>query len=297
MKTKQNIPKSQSVARRFHGHLRRVVVPHKGNQYRPHLIRRYGLIAVLLCIVAAQLGHVRLAGRAVLGAQTDLTPAALMAATNQERVRAGVVPLQSNDALTRAAYLKAQDMFSKQYWAHVAPDGTTPWSWFLKVGYTYSAAGENLAKNFSTAEATTAAWMASPEHRQNLLNKNYRDVGYAVMDGVLQGKATTLIVALYGAPAAKAGVVARTTVDAPPATSLSPLVRLGIAVQSLSPAVLGSLVLAAFAAGVALAAHAYRDKLPKHLARSWYRHHGILKAGGMVAVMAVIIIMYSGGQI
>lgn len=282
---------------RLHGYVRHLLVPHKANQYRPHLVRRYGLAAVLLVAAVAWMSSVRLPQTAVLGAEARFTPAELLTLSNKERTANGEAPLAYNPALAHAAYLKAQDMFAKHYWAHVAPDGTTPWSWFKDVGYNYQAAGENLAKNFPTAQATTVAWMASPEHRQNILNKNYQDVGYAVLDGTLDGKATTLVVALYGQPAATPAVSGAAVVSAPPRYSFSPLTWLGLTVQSLSPAVLGALILLLLAASVALAAHAYRRKLPRSLRDSWYRHHGAMKAVGLLAFIIFIINISAGGQI
>ena len=59
-----------------------------------------------------------------------------------------------NPKLNEAAQLKAQDMFRYNYWAHTSPRGVEPWKWLGDVGYTYSIAGENLAKNYPTAVAT-----------------------------------------------------------------------------------------------------------------------------------------------
>jgi len=56
-------------------------------------------------------------------------------------------------------------------------------------------------------------------------------------------------------------------------------------------------VLIALAAGVALAAHAYRRKLPKTLRQSWYRHHGLYKAAGMMSLGVMVIFLSGGGQI
>ena len=62
--------------------------------------------------------------------------------------------------------MKAQDMATLGYFAHVSPDGKTPWYWIEKVGYDYQYAGENLAINFSDSKDVTNAWMASPLHKE-----------------------------------------------------------------------------------------------------------------------------------
>jgi hypothetical protein len=89
-------------------------------------------------------------------------------------------------------------MFSKDYWAHNAPDGTTPWVFIKGAGYNYIYAGENLARGFSSAQDVITAWMNSPEHRQNVLSPNYQNVGFAVSTGKLNGEDTVLVVEMLG---------------------------------------------------------------------------------------------------
>jgi len=273
--------------------------PHKANHYRPHLVRRQGLSIVLAFMVMGHMLYNIGTGGSVLGARTTMTDAQLLTATNTEREKYGFEKLGLNDKLAQAAALKAQDMFEKQYWAHESPDGVTPWHWIQQTEYGYDYAGENLAKNFHTAESTVTAWMASSEHRANLLSAQYSDVGFAVVEGMLDGQATTLVVALYGHEVTQSAPapLETTTTSAPIDQSLSPIARLGVAIQSLSPAALGSVVVLFFVAMVALAAHGYRKKLPKKLQQSWYRHHGLMKASGLISLSIVVLVLYSGGQI
>ena len=65
-------------------------------------------------------------------------------------------------------------MIAKNYWAHNAPDGASPWSFFKNVGYRYLYAGENLARDFGDSASVVNAWMNSPTHRDNLLSGRYR---------------------------------------------------------------------------------------------------------------------------
>lgn len=276
-------------------------VPHKANQYRPHLIRSYGLVVVLLLIIGVQGTYNFAKTGSVLGVQASITSDQLLNDTNNQRVESKLPTLKLNSQLSQAAYLKANDMFQSQYWAHISPSGVTPWHWFNAAGYNYDYAGENLAKNFTTADAATTAWMASTEHRANILGAHYTDVGFAVVTGVLQGQNTVLIVALFGDPASQgtpavAGVQTKNLNAAPP-QSINIITRVGMAVQSLTPAALGSAFLMIIVAGVALAAHFYRRKLPKALQQSWYRHHGVLKAAGTMSLLLVVVVLYGGGQI
>ncbi len=278
-----------------------VFIPHKGNQYRPHLIRRYGILTVLLLVIGVQAGYNLAVTGSVLGSHVSVTDNALLDTTNAQRIAQHLPALKLNSQLSEAAYEKANDMYKQQYWAHVAPDGTTPWSWFSRVGYSYSYAGENLAKNFTTADAATTAWMASPEHRANILDSHYTDVGFAVVSGTLNGENTLLIVALYGEPTGVVAVAGAQTgvVTAAPTTAqpISVITRVGMSLQSLTPAALGSIVLLIAMAGVAFTAHLYRDKLPKAFNQSWRRHHGLIKATGMISLVVMLVALYGGGQI
>lgn len=108
----------------------------------------------------------------------------LLELTNKERVAAGVGELILSQALNQSAADKCADMQAKNYWAHDAPDGTTPW-YFIEQYTNYTHAGENLAKDFQTNAGIVTGWMGSPGHRANLLATKYTYVGFAVCDGVL----------------------------------------------------------------------------------------------------------------
>jgi Cysteine-rich secretory protein family len=134
--------------------------------------------------------------------------AALVDMANGSRVENGVGGLTLNPVLQKVAQLKANDMAAKGYFAHVAPDGTDPWHWFSEAGYAFSYAGENLALDFSDSRDVSNAWMNSPTHRANILDKNFTEVGIATAQGMYQGRPTTFVVQAFGAPAKSAQVAA-----------------------------------------------------------------------------------------
>jgi len=136
----------------------------------------------------------------VLGYASNINVTDLLTDTNQMREKDRLEPLVFNEALSKAAYQKAMDMFEDDYWSHVAPDGKEPWDFILAENYDYTYAGENLAKNFSASSDVVKAWMESPSHRENLLNRNYKEVGFAVVNGTLGGIETTLVVQMFGQP-------------------------------------------------------------------------------------------------
>ena len=286
-------------------HAKRALVPHKANNYRPHLIRWYGIAAVLLVAVIAQFvySYATTGSLSVLGRVSDITTVELLEDTNKERQLNGTTDLKLNDKLSQAAFMRAQDMFAKNYWSHTSPTGEQPWKWFADVEYNYSYAGENLAKNYPTAEATVAAWMDSPTHRENIVNKKYAEVGFAVVDGTLNGQNTTLVVALYGTPVTVAALGASDeqasafSASSVAVGSTRPFEYFGNAVQSLSPVTIAILGLLAIVGIVGVAAHHYRNKLPKAWRQSWKVHHGMYTFTGMLLLGVLIIIATGGGQI
>ena len=136
----------------------------------------------------------------ILGYASDISIKDLLHETNKKRGELGLEPLRINPVLSEAAQKKAEHMFQNNYWAHIAPDGTEPWDFILGEGYDYVYAGENLAKNFGTSDDVVEAWYNSSSHRENLLNDHYKEIGFAVVNGVLDGYETTLVVQMFGAP-------------------------------------------------------------------------------------------------
>ena len=295
-KKQTKVTKATSVTKaKIHRHVKMAVVPHKANDHRPHLVRRYGIALVLAMVILSQGIYNSLVSGNVLGIQAELTSATLLDATNQSRIDNGIAPLQLNQDLNTAAQLKLDDMFTQQYWAHVAPDGTTPWHWFEQAEYRYAEAGENLAKNFSTSGGVVSAWMVSPTHRANVLKESYQDVGFAVKTGMLNGAETTLVVAMYGTSDAQMVQGVANTSAPTVGVTLSPMAQLGLTLKELSPVAIASIVLLLLVANVALLAHLYRKKLPTTLRKSWYRHHGAYKALFLVLVATLMVAVYSGG--
>lgn len=294
--TKKKQSRAPRFLKRLHRHVKLAVVPHAANDYRPHAIRRYGLAGLLLLVFLLQGTYNSVTTGSVLGVTTDVTPYSLLAATNDARQSEGKQELALNEQLSEAARLKAEDMLKNQYWAHTSPSGVTPWDWFGKVGYSYSDAGENLAKNFTTSNAVISAWLQSPTHRANLLKAEFEDVGFATVSGTLDGRAVSIIVAMYGAPATP--LVQGVTLESNTGQAVSLVARLGLGIQSLTPAAIGSVLLLLVGANVALLAHLYRQKLPKKLQQTWYKHHGIYKAVALCLLAGGIVFAYGSlGQL
>lgn len=176
-------------------------IPRERNNFRAKVIHLHYLATYLLLLIGLSFFiSYNPDANNVLGYATDINVNKLFELTNAERAKQNLPPLRYNDQLAVAAQNKANDMFARDYWAHYGPDGTTPWSFILSSGYKYEYAGENLAKNFLFSDGVVQGWMNSETHRANILRPEYTDVGFAVVNGVLNGEETTLVVQMFGTP-------------------------------------------------------------------------------------------------
>jgi len=96
---------------------------------------------------------------------------------NLERLKEGRSLLDNNPLLYESAWLKSRHMYNNNYFAHIAPDGTDPWGFFLVAGYDYEKAGENLAYRIPSDEEVVNAFMLSKLHRENILSENFTEIG------------------------------------------------------------------------------------------------------------------------
>lgn len=114
--------------------------------------------------------------------------AATLCLINDERARFGEPALIEDARLSSAATGHSRDMDARDYFEHVSPGGQTLLmriraSGFIpngNVGYTL---GENIAWGtlwLASPHAIVKAWMESPGHRANILNRSYRYTGIGV---------------------------------------------------------------------------------------------------------------------
>jgi uncharacterized protein YkwD len=118
--------------------------------------------------------------------------AAVLCLINRERAQNGELPLTVDSRLQTAAEGHAQECVSANYFAHVSPSGVTPVDRIRATGYIPGpefgyVIGENLAwgtLSLSTPQAIVEAWMASPDHRANILESRYVDTGVGIAPAV-----------------------------------------------------------------------------------------------------------------
>lgn len=177
-------------------------LPHETNNFRARTLHPAFLINYILTLFLpfAVFLLLLLAKPGILGITANFVPVQIIAKTNEVRFKAGVGNLTENQKLSQAAQKKAEDMVSKGYWAHYAPDGKVPWDFIREAGYNFTAAGENLARDFEGIDPMISAWFNSPSHAENLLSKNFTEIGIGVAEGVISGKKTTVVVQMFGKP-------------------------------------------------------------------------------------------------
>lgn len=133
--------------------------------------------------------------------ETVLTQKEIIKYTNLEREKYGLLPLKENFQLNEMAQAKIADMLKYQYFDHQSPTGKGVGDLANDFKYQFLTIGENLAMgNFENEKELVDGWMASPGHRENILNPNFQEIGVAVEKGIFEGKSVWLAVQHFGLP-------------------------------------------------------------------------------------------------
>lgn len=133
----------------------------------------------------------------------------VLAQLNRLRVAHSLLPLHLNLRLSESADAHSREMGVDGYFAHASFDGTTYWKrieqWYPWSGYQVWSVGENLLWSSPDLSPATALemWMRSPEHRANILNPNWREIGIAAVHsdgapGAFGGLPVTIITTDFG---------------------------------------------------------------------------------------------------
>lgn len=139
------------------------------------------ITVIVLLVFTCLAGYLFTTTKAAPVEEVKLNTSDIYVAINAERAKHGLIALNVDTRLETSACAKARDMDEKEYWAHDAPDGTTPWHFFDEVGYDYAEAGENLYAGVdNNANNLVKAWIKSPEHEKNILG-NYTEMGLCIL--------------------------------------------------------------------------------------------------------------------
>ena len=121
----------------------------------------------------------------------------------------GLARLRLNAQLNGAAREHSEQMAADGYFAHESADGSPFWQriqhFYPSVHRRLWSVGENLLWSSPTIDAGRALqmWLASPEHRANLMNPRWREIGVSAVhaasaQGVYGGQAVTIVTTDFG---------------------------------------------------------------------------------------------------
>lgn len=117
--------------------------------------------------------------------------------------------LRLSTPLTAAARTHSQQMETDGYFAHNSFDGTAFWKriqgFYPSTNYSYWSVGENLLWSSPDVDAAHALtmWENSPEHRKNMLDPHWREIGVSAVHtnaapGVYKGLSVTIVTTDFG---------------------------------------------------------------------------------------------------
>ena len=179
------------------------------------MARRLGVALAFLAVVASAISVLPSPATAEGKSGTAATSQAaavdlgVLEDLNRVRVEHGLAPLTLSSSLGNAALAHTQEMLADGYFGHNSADGQPFWkrieAFYPQGSFDYWSVGENLywASGTVTAAAGMKAWMASPPHRANILDPNWRQIGIATVSsgdapGTFDGLAVTLITTDFG---------------------------------------------------------------------------------------------------
>jgi hypothetical protein len=185
-------------------HVKNYFIPSEDNNHKPHSLQIQSvscIIAVILLIELVFLASVFSPLASIFKSNlAAVLPSVLVVATNDARKDISAPVLQTNEKLQVAAQYKADDMSRRSFFSHINPDGNQPWYYLDLAGYSYIAAGENLAIDFIDSEDVHRAWMNSPTHKANITEAQFSEIGIATSRGTYEGKDVIFVVQFFGKP-------------------------------------------------------------------------------------------------
>ena len=133
----------------------------------------------------------------------------VLADINSLRAQHGLAPLRISSRLSSAARQHSAEMAARGYFSHDSANGSTFDKRIARYypigGSHYWSVGENLLWSSPRVGPAKALelWMASPEHRQNILRAYWRDIGISSIHsdsapGTFGGEPVTVITADFG---------------------------------------------------------------------------------------------------
>ena len=128
---------------------------------------------------------------------------------NAYRQSNGLQPLRLNPKLSAAAATHTREMAAGGYFSHDSADGSAFWKrvqrFYGSAGYHFWSVGENLVYGSPdlSDQDVMDEWIQSPEHKANLLNPSWKEVGISAAHipdapGDYDNSETTIVTADFG---------------------------------------------------------------------------------------------------
>ena len=137
----------------------------------------------------ALLGFLGFSGFLVAGeCEMDETDRALLDRVNEARSQPrqcgnenfdAAEPLSWNCKLEDAALAHSEDMVEREYFSHTSLGGVQVGERVRSRGYSWSAAGENIAGGQNSVDDVVDGWLSSPGHCANIMSTKFTEMGAA----------------------------------------------------------------------------------------------------------------------
>lgn len=148
--------------------------------FRSHIYVAFVAGFLALCVVSTAFGSARRSYQA-----------SFLQAVNATRVSHGLQPLHFDADLGCAARSHTLEMLHANVFDHGDFSGR------MSAFHLHGTLGENLAWGsgpYGRAQTIVQMWLASPDHRANLLRPGFRRIGLGIASGAFQGQAGAIVV-------------------------------------------------------------------------------------------------------
>ena len=113
--------------------------------------------------------------------ELSTTQRALISYHNSIRAEKGLPSISVRKELQEAAIKHGKWMSSNQKMSHTGQGGSSVGDRVKDEGYRFTGVGENIAAGQTDVEKVMEAWMNSPGHRKNILNRKWLHIGAAAV--------------------------------------------------------------------------------------------------------------------
>ena len=103
----------------------------------------------------------------------------IVALCNEYRAAEGLEPLTEDPELDALAQIRSDEIVI--YFEHIRPDGSDCFT--VMKDYKCTLCGENIAAGQGNPKDVVDAWMNSPGHRDNIMNKDFKKIGIGYSQG------------------------------------------------------------------------------------------------------------------